>query len=230
MSAGSVSIAADGTVTSSGLAGDIYTARVAMLASVVPPGVIPSGPAGYTIKHGLALDANALAGAIYPEITAGLAALIPPGTLAAYAAASAPTGWLLCDGSAVSRTTYATLFAVTSTTYGVGDGSTTFNLPDLRGRAAIGSGTGDAADATAHALGAKSGTETHTLTVAETPAHTHEPSTGDGFVATFAGSGTVAATGAGTDWIPVGGTDTVGGGDPHNNMPPTLAVSWIIKT
>jgi microcystin-dependent protein len=58
----------------------------------------------------------------------------PAGSLMAYAASTAPTGWLLCDGSAVSRTTYATLFAAISTTWGTGDGSTTFNVPDLRGQ------------------------------------------------------------------------------------------------
>jgi len=58
----------------------------------------------------------------------------PPGAIMAYAASTAPTGWLLCDGSAVSRTTYATLFAAISTVWGTGDGSTTFNVPDLRGQ------------------------------------------------------------------------------------------------
>jgi microcystin-dependent protein len=58
----------------------------------------------------------------------------PPGAIMAFAASSAPTGWLVCDGSAVSRTSYAALFAVLSTTWGAGDGSTTFNLPDLRGQ------------------------------------------------------------------------------------------------
>lgn len=58
----------------------------------------------------------------------------PAGSIMAYAASTAPTGWLLCDGSAVSRTTYATLFTAISTTWGTGDGSTTFNLPDLRGQ------------------------------------------------------------------------------------------------
>lgn len=62
----------------------------------------------------------------------------PAGMLAPYAGTSAPTGWLLCYGQAVSRTTYADLFAAISTTYGVGDGSTTFNLPDLRGRTIAG--------------------------------------------------------------------------------------------
>jgi len=59
-----------------------------------------------------------------------------------YGGSSAPTGWLLCDGSAISRTTYAVLFAVISTSYGAGDGSTTFNVPDLRGRIPVGAGTG----------------------------------------------------------------------------------------
>jgi microcystin-dependent protein len=66
----------------------------------------------------------------------------PTGTITMFGGSSAPSGWLLCDGTAVSRTTYASLFAVTSTTYGTGDGSTTFNLPDLRSRTAIGAGTG----------------------------------------------------------------------------------------
>lgn len=64
------------------------------------------------------------------------------GVVTPYAGSSAPSGWLICDGSAVSRTTYASLFAITSTTFGVGDGSTTFNLPDLRSRIPVGAGTG----------------------------------------------------------------------------------------
>lgn len=59
--------------------------------------------------------------------------LLPTGMIAPFAMSTAPTGWLECDGSAVSRTTYAVLFAALSTTHGVGDGSTTFNVPDLRG-------------------------------------------------------------------------------------------------
>jgi len=65
----------------------------------------------------------------------------PTGSVQAYAASTAPSGWLLCDGSQVSRTTYATLFALIGTTYGVGDGSTTFNIPDMRERIPIGLGT-----------------------------------------------------------------------------------------
>jgi microcystin-dependent protein len=59
--------------------------------------------------------------------------LLPAGTMVMYGGAAAPGGWLLADGSAVSRTTYATLFAAIGTTYGAGDGVTTFNLPDFRG-------------------------------------------------------------------------------------------------
>lgn len=62
----------------------------------------------------------------------------PAGSVVAFAGSAAPVGWLLCDGSAVSRTTYAVLFAAIATAYGAGDGSTTFNLPDLRGRTAVG--------------------------------------------------------------------------------------------
>lgn len=65
--------------------------------------------------------------------TAFVQNLVPPGVVFPYAGPTPPTGWLLCDGSAVSRTTYARLFAAIGTVYGVGDGSTTFNLPDLRG-------------------------------------------------------------------------------------------------
>lgn len=60
--------------------------------------------------------------------------LAPTATVLPYAAASAPSGWLLCDGSAISRTTYASLFAIIGTSHGSGDGSTTFNIPDYRGR------------------------------------------------------------------------------------------------
>lgn len=68
----------------------------------------------------------------------GLATALPPGTLAAFGGASSPTGWLLCDGSSVSRSVYSLLFAAVGTVYGAGDGSTTFNVPDLRGRVPVG--------------------------------------------------------------------------------------------
>jgi microcystin-dependent protein len=79
---------------------------------------------------------------------------IPSGALMPWATNSAPTGYLMCDGSAVSRTTYANLFGAIGTAYGAGDGSTTFNVPDLRGRMAVGKGT----HADVDALGDNDGT------------------------------------------------------------------------
>ena len=101
--------------------------------------------------------------------------LVPVGTILDFAGETAPSGYLVCDGSEKSRTTYAALFAAIGTKWGAGDGSTTFNIPDFRGRVSIGSGTGTASDATAHILGSTSGTEKHTLTGAEsgTSAHGH---------------------------------------------------------
>ncbi|GAC1457719.1 MAG: hypothetical protein NVSMB70_01720 [Chamaesiphon sp.] len=94
------------------------------------------------------------------------------GMLRDFAGATTPAGFLACDGTAYSRTTYAALFAVIGTTWGAGDGSTTFNVPDLRGRTAIGSGTG--AGLTARTLGTQNiGEEAHTLTVAELAVHSH---------------------------------------------------------
>jgi microcystin-dependent protein len=92
------------------------------------------------------------------------------GEVKALAGASVPTGWLLADGSAVSRTTYAALYTAIGTAHGTGDGSTTFNLPDLRGRAIAGVLTNDANFGT---LGQKSGESAHTLSVAEMPSHSH---------------------------------------------------------
>jgi microcystin-dependent protein len=95
---------------------------------------------------------------------------IPSGVINMWATTTAPTSWLLCDGTAVSRTTYAALFAVISTTYGVGDNSTTFNLPNLKGKVPVGR---DSADVSFDSMGETGGAKTHTLTSAEMPVHTH---------------------------------------------------------
>jgi microcystin-dependent protein len=93
---------------------------------------------------------------------------VPPGVLAPFAGSAAPSGWLLCDGTAVSRTTYNNLFAVIASVYGAGDGTTTFNVPDLRGRVPVGKNT-----ATFGSLAATGGEETHVITAPEMPSHTH---------------------------------------------------------
>jgi microcystin-dependent protein len=112
---------------------------------------------------------------------------VPIGTVNPFAGSSAPGGWLLCDGRStdISRTTYSGLFSVIGTTYGSGDGSTTFNLPDLRGRVIAGEDDmgGTAANRLTAAgsginglvLGAAGGAQTHTLTGAQSgvPEHSH---------------------------------------------------------
>lgn len=96
---------------------------------------------------------------------------LPSGMIAPYAGTSAPNGWLLCNGAAISRTTYADLFNVVGTTYGVGDNSTTFNLPDLSGRVPVGL----SGDAEFVSLGTTGGSKTVTLTSAQSgiAAHSH---------------------------------------------------------
>jgi microcystin-dependent protein len=101
----------------------------------------------------------------------------PAGTIVDFAGVVAPTGWLFCNGQAISRTGFARLFAVLSTIYGSGDGSTTFNLPDLRGRVIAGAddmgGVGAAGVLPGVSLSNTSGAATHTLTGAEMPVHGH---------------------------------------------------------
>jgi len=146
---------------------------------------------------------------------------IPTGSLIMYGSASAPSGWLSCDGAAVSRSTYSNLFDVIGTTYGPGDGETTFNVPDLRGRAPIGNGSGS--DLTARSVGDEIGAETHTLTIEEIPSHTHSVPNSGSQNNSF-DSGTLVGNDA------EGTSGSTGGGLAHNNMQPSLAVGFIIKT
>jgi microcystin-dependent protein len=88
-----------------------------------------------------------------------------------FAGSTIPTGWLSCDGAAVDRTTYADLFTAIGVTFGAGDGSTTFNLPDTRSRMPIGAGTGTGL--TNRALGTSGGGESKTINSANLPTHTH---------------------------------------------------------
>ena len=93
----------------------------------------------------------------------------PAGIITMFTGATAPPGYLICDGAAVSRTTYAALFAVIGTTYGVGNGSTTFNLPNFQSRVPVGKST----ETEFNTLGKTGGAKTHTLTSGEMPGHTH---------------------------------------------------------
>lgn len=130
-------------------------------------------------------------------------------------------GWLKCDGRAVSRITYADLFASIGISFGAGNGTTTFNLPDARGRVigAIGTGAG----LTARSLGASVGAETHTLTVGEIPAHTHSVTN----AAYQSGNNTLTTSDSSPGELDLVNTTTItsgstGGGGAHNNMQPTL--------
>jgi microcystin-dependent protein len=187
-------------------------------------------------------DVSGLADAL-----AALGALLPPGVIFPSAATGTPSGFLRCDGSAVSRATYGGLYAAIGTTYGNGDGSTTFNLPDLRGRFPVGAKQGQN-------IGATGGEETHLLTADESPAHRHQMFTTSSGNVAYADSGKQLTTGAQTVeayTIPGGGmhaesyamtadpnsieptlgaTSSVGDGQAHNNLPPFMAVNFIIKT
>lgn len=209
----------------------------------------------YTVQYSTALNGGSGAWLLVnPTNTA-----VPAGVMAEFGGLAAPEGWLLCYGQAVSRTTYADLYTAIGTTWGTGDGSTTFNLPDYRGR--VGAGKDDMGGSSANrltgipgsldgdTLGATGGAETHTLTTAQIPAHTHTGTTGssgnhshtvpytdrgDGFGSSPAMS---SATGAETKTTSTAGahthtftTDSGGGtGGAHPNVQPTIIVTKIIK-
>lgn len=154
----------------------------------------------------------------------------PTGAVVAFAGATAPTNYLLCDGAAVSRTTYAELFTVLSTTYGAGDGSTTFNVPNLKGRAVVGL---DASQTEFDARGETGGAKTVALSTAELPVHSH--SQNNFGVATVA-SGSLDSNGfvtggAAADRQGGGrGNGNTGSGSAHNNLQPYIVLNYIIKT
>lgn len=147
--------------------------------------------------------------------------LVPTGAMLDWGTGTPPTGWLICDGSAVSRTTYADLFTLWSTVYGVGDGTTTFNIPDMRERVVVGY---KAASSEFGTLGQTGGEKTHVLTTTEMPAHTHALSTyNDGT------SGTVAKSASANN--PTGGvTGSAGSDGAHNNLQPYITLNKIVKT
>lgn len=119
---------------------------------------------------------NAILGSQFPtlsQVQALILAAMPTGTMLDWAGSgAAPAGYALCDGSAYDRVAQANLFAVIGTTWGAGNGTTTFNVPDMRRRAAIGSG-GTAVVGPGITVGSIGGSETHVLTVAELAAHNH---------------------------------------------------------
>ncbi len=177
---------------------------------------------------------------------------LPSGMLAPFAGSAAPAGWLLCYGQTVSRTTYADLFAAIGTVYGAGDGSTTFALPDLRGRVAAGkddmggtsanrlveTGTGSPG-INGDTLGATGGSDRHQLTTAQIPLHGHPTQvssnsgsastpTGGMMLATNSSASRTAHSGPAGNSVgeQVGGA---GGDQAHPNVQPTIVLNYIIK-
>lgn len=148
---------------------------------------------------------------------------LPIGTILPFSGSTIPNNYLLADGSAVSRTTYSELFAIIGTTYGTGDGSTTFNLPNLKGRIPVGL---DSNDTDFDILGEKGGEKTHTLTINEMPSHSHKlpiaGSTGDYqyLIADYVND---------LNRVLLGETGTAGGGQAHNILQPYIVQNYIIK-
>lgn len=184
----------------------------------------------------------------YVDVTLPIGAVITFAGTSGYDAAV----WQLCDGSAISRTTYADLFTALGTTHGAGNGTSTFNVPDLRGRFVVASGSGTGL--TSRTLGANGGAETHTLTAAESgvPAHSHpitdkthyhaqKVSAGIGDNGEVVrrdyesdGAGTPYQQGVNTDSSYTGITGTnnntaANASSAHNNMPPFYALAYLIR-
>lgn len=146
------------------------------------------------------------------------------GTILPYTGSSSelPTGYMLCDGAELSRTDYSDLFAVIGTSFGSGNGSSTFNLPNLKGKILTGL---DSNDTDFASMGATGGEKTHTLTVDEIPSHTHTPLSGWG---SGGSSNTFSINTNGTTGSFVN-TGNTGGGLPHNILQPYVVVNYIIK-
>lgn len=155
---------------------------------------------------------------------------LPAGLVAPYAGGAIPSGWLVCNGGLVSRTAYARLFAAIGTTYGSGDGSTTFALPNYKGRVLVGL---DASQAEFDELGETGGAKVHTLTADEMPAHNHTPaSPATTFINNYVSiTGIQSGTGkaAGDASYTSGSTGNTGGGQAHNNLQPYAVAHYIIK-
>lgn len=173
--------------------------------------------------------------------------LMPAGLVLPYAGGSAPSGYLVCDGSAVSRTTYATLFTAlggAASPYGSGDGSTTFNVPDLRGRViaghdiAVGGSTADrltglTGGVNSDTVGNAGGEQTQTLSVAQMPAHTHDTEAGAGNPSPGIGTGSNVSVNLSIFDLVARQSilaKSTGGGGAHNNVQPTMILNYIIKT
>ena len=190
-----------------------------------------TGTSGQVLKHN---------GTTWVAGTDNSGGALPEGMISPFGGTAAPTGWLLCDGSAVSRTTYSTLFAAIGVAYGSGDGSTTFNLPDLRGRFMRGvDGTAnndpDKASRTASNTGGNTGNNVGSLQVDEFNLHGHPYRTGSNGSSTNDAGGLALETANQESWPAFNGTPTsnryemIGGAGGNETRPKNVYVNYIIK-
>ena len=221
---------------------DNYATNVSFIAELVPtrPRLILRNASAYFIVYAR----GSIASERVATFNGSMLISGNAGMIQMFGGSTAPRGWVLCNGQALNRTTYADLYAVIGTTYGAGDGSTTFNVPDLRGRAPIGAGAGSGL--TSRTLGDTTGAETVKLTAAQSgvPAHSH-PASGDNYFLTapdttnadagaaISGSGYYYPRSAVTGWAHPRNTASntaANASSAHNNMQPSAVVNFIICT
>lgn len=227
---GTTQLAADSVTAAKIAAGEVGTSELAAgavtdakVASGIAVSKIGGGTDGQVLGHAGGIPTWSDVGTLPP--TSATARF--PGEVTWHSGTTTPSGWLDCDGSAVSRTTYAALFAAIGTLHGAGDGSTTFNVPDLRDRSPRGPG--------AAAVGATGGQDSIALATANLPSHGHGLSgvTIDAESAHTHGAGTFAVANAGiiatgtesADHTHSGTTSAAGGHTPTGTLPQNVLVN-----
>ncbi len=203
-------------------------------ASQIPDGYeVTTDPFGVVINNSYNTSNSEVYSCDYINSNAGGSS--PTGSITIYAGATAPTGYLICDGTAISRNTYADLFNVIGTSYGTGDDLTTFNLPNLKGKVVVGL---DSNDSDFDTLGETGGEKTHTLTRKELPAAslkildpTYSWQVHIAGINTNSGNSYPGITGKKADPTDAQKlkTEALGSGQAHNNMQPYIVLNYIIK-
>lgn len=189
-----------------------------VLSSASAANKIPTGgTAGQILSKNSATDYDM----VWTDLTIGDNE--PIGSIKLYGGATAPNGYLFAQGQEVSRTTYSELFSIYGTAFGEGDGSTTFNLPNLKGKVIVGL---DETDTDFNSLGKTGGSKTHTQTVAEMPSHTHSTTVGPWGVTSGGFYGVVSNNSGDSSPVYLGST---GNGQPMNIMNPYMVFNYIIK-
>ncbi len=222
------------------------TNQAAAIAGVLNSCSVSFANGNFYITNGGGIAVQVTSGAsIVSTVIVPASPLMPSGTVLDYAGITIPVGFLSCDGSVVSRTAYPDLFNALSTTYGNGDGVTTFQLPNFNGKVAVGKGTytdSVLGSITRSIDGTMIGAAAHRLDITEMPSHTHTQDAHSHTVGNFNNS--LLSTGGSGGYIQNGGTLTTSTAQPliqpagglsgvtqtHNNMQPSLVINKMIKT